>query len=112
LFKVSKGAEVITAGKKEEAVRTFFSAVLLAAGVASFSPATAQVIVEDDAFVAPPVVAPGPVLVPGAPIVTPGVVVVRRAPVVIPDIVVVHRAPVLAPVVVAPRACPYAYGYC
>jgi len=97
-------------------MRTFFSVALLAASVASFSPAKAQVIVEDD-FVPPPVVAPGPIVVPGDYYEShyygsPGVVVVRRAPVVTSDIVVVHRAPVVPPVVVAPRACPYAYGYC
>jgi hypothetical protein len=96
-------------------MRTFFSVALLAASVASFSPAKAQVIVEDD-YVAPSVVAPGPIVVPGGYpggyYGSPGVVVVRRAPVVTPDIIVVQRAPVVPPVVVAPRACPYAYGYC
>jgi hypothetical protein len=92
-------------------VRTFVLAAGFAAGLASFSPAQAQVIVED-AFVPPPLVNPGSIVVPGAPIVKPGVVVVRGAPIVTPDVVVVHRRPVIAPVVVAPPACLYPYGYC
>jgi len=93
-------------------VRTVLSTLLLAASLAAFSPANAQVILDEDAFLAPPVVAPETVVVSRAPVVTPGVVVVRRAPVVTSDVVVVHRAPAVAPLVVAPGRCPYAYGYC
>jgi hypothetical protein len=51
---------------------SFFSALLFAASVAGVSGANAQgVIVEDDAFVGPPVVGAGPIVVPGDPIVRP-----------------------------------------
>ena len=71
---------------------SFFSALLFAASVAGVSGANAQgVIVEDDAFVGPPVVGGGPIVVPGGPIVRPDVVVVHRAP------VIVERTPFVVP---------------
>jgi hypothetical protein len=94
---------------------SFFPALLFAASVAGVSGANAQgVIVEDDAFVGPPVVGAGPIAVPGGPIVRPDVVVVHRAPVIVERApLVVRAAPILAPgpIVVAPRVCPYGY-YC
>jgi hypothetical protein len=94
---------------------SYFLPILFAVSVASVGSATAQTVVIEDDWAAPPVVAaPGPIVVPSAPVVAPGVVVIRRAPIVAAPFAVAPPPPVLAaePIFVAPPGCPYGYGYC